>query len=52
MVNIVCLKVMLDLAVDCGMPRENTFVLANGDVLSLYKGNVTRNGTVQAGDIC
>jgi len=45
------LKSHADLAVDCGIPRENTFVLANGDVLSLYKGNVTKAGTVQAGDI-
>jgi len=45
------LKTHADLAVDCGIPRENTFVLGNGDVLSLYKGNITKAGTVQAGDI-
>ncbi|MBO5414096.1 MAG: ribonuclease J [Bacilli bacterium] len=44
------LKAHADIAVDCGIPRENTFVLGNGDVLSLYKGKITRAGFVQAGD--
>ena len=30
------LKKHADIAVDCGIPKENTFVLGNGDVLSLY----------------
>ena len=29
------LKSHADLAIECGMPKENTFVLENGDVLSL-----------------
>lgn len=45
------LKSHADLAVECDIPKENTFVLGNGDVLSLYKGQITRAGTVQAGDI-
>lgn len=44
------LKAHADIAVDCGIPRENTFVLGNGDVLSLYKGKITRAGFVPAGD--
>ncbi|MBQ8871570.1 MAG: ribonuclease J [Bacilli bacterium] len=44
------LKAHADIAVDCGIPRENTFVLGNGDVLSLYKGKITRAGFIQAGD--
>lgn len=44
------LKAHADIAVDCGIPRENTFVLGNGDVLSLYKGKITRSGFIQAGD--
>src|SRR5574344_559557 len=45
------LKSHADVAVDCGIPRENTFVLGNGDVLSLYKGEVKRAGFIQAGDV-
>lgn len=45
------LKSHADIAVDCGVPRENTFINGNGDVLSLYKGKVSRAGTVQAGDV-
>ena len=45
------LKSHADVATDCGIPRENTFVLGNGDVLSINKGVVTRDGTIQAADI-
>ncbi len=45
------LKRHADLAIDCGIPKENTFVLNNGDVLSLYKGKIKKEGTIQAGDI-
>ena len=45
------LKKHTDIAVMCGIPRENTFVLSNGEVLSLYKGKVTRAGFVEADDI-
>ena len=45
------LKAHADIAVDCGIPRENTFILSNGDVLSLYKGKITRAKSIQAGDI-
>lgn len=45
------LKAHADLAIECGMNKENTFILDNGDVLSLTKSGVRRNGTVQASDI-
>ena len=45
------LKSHADLAVLCGMPKENTFILENGDVLSLYKGVITRDKSIQAGDV-
>ncbi|HPF82915.1 MAG TPA: ribonuclease J [Bacilli bacterium] len=45
------LKSHCDVAVDCGIPRDNTFILGNGDVLSLYKGKVKKDGFVQAGDV-
>ena len=45
------LKQHADLAVECGIPRENTFVLKNGDVLSLYKGNIKQVDSVVAGDV-
>ena len=45
------LKRHADIAVACGIPKENTFVLGNGDVLSIYKGTVKRAGVIQAGDV-
>ncbi len=45
------LKQHADIAVLCGIPKENNFILSNGDVLSLRKGKVTSDGTIQAGDI-
>lgn len=45
------LKKHTDIAVDCGIPRENTFVMKNGEVLSIKKGKITRGTSIQAGDI-
>ncbi len=45
------LKAHADLGVECGIPRENTFVLGNGDVLSLYKGKITNGGIIQVNDV-
>lgn len=45
------LKAHSDLAVMCDIPRENTFILSNGEVLSLYKGKINKDKNVQAGDI-
>ena len=44
------LKRHTDIATLCGVPKENTFILRNGDVLSMYKGKIKRAGTVEAGD--
>ena len=45
------LKKHTDIAVDVGIPRENTFVMANGEVLSIKKGVITKKSNIQAGDI-
>ena len=45
------LKKHADIGVICGIPRQNTFVLGNGDVLSMYKGVVKKAGTIQASDV-
>ena len=45
------LKTHTDLGVMCGIPRENTFVLENGDVLDLNKGVLTMSGHTVAGDV-
>jgi len=45
------LKSHADLAIECGIPKENTFVLENGDVLSLKKGVITKDKSIQSGDI-
>ena len=45
------LKSHADLAIECGMPKGNTFILENGNVLSLYKGTIKKDKSVQAGDV-
>ena len=45
------LKSHADLAIECGIPKENTFVLENGDVLSLKKGIIKKEKSIQSGDI-
>lgn len=44
------LKSHADQAIECGIPKENNFILENGDVLSIRKGNIQRKGHIQAGD--
>ena len=45
------LKSHADLAVSLGMPRENTFLCANGDTLLLQNHKVREGSRVQADDI-
>ncbi len=45
------LKHHRDLAVMCGIPYENVFIMKNGDVLSIKKDEVKIDGSVTAGDI-
>ena len=45
------LKMHCDLAILCDIPKNNTFILENGDVLKLTKSKVLRGGRVTAGDI-
>ncbi len=45
------LKKHCDLAVLCDIPKENTFILENGDVLNISKNDITRGEKVTAGDV-
>ena len=45
------LKKHADLAKLCGIPKENTFVLGNGDVLIMKNGTVKKGGKIGADDI-
>ena len=45
------LKEHTDLAALCGIPKENTFICGNGDVVAINNGVARRAGTVQAGDV-
>ncbi len=45
------LKKHASIGVDCGIPKENTFVLQNGDVLSLKDHVVTKSDPVISSDI-
>ena len=44
------LKSHTDVAIECGIPKENNFILENGDVLCIRKGKVQNHGHIQAGD--
>ena len=45
------LKEHCDLAISCGIPKENTFILENGDVLSISKKDIRKSGKITAGDV-
>lgn len=45
------LKKHTDMAVLCGIPRENTFIMGNGDVLNIKNGVITKGASIQAGDV-
>lgn len=45
------LKNHANLAIDCDIPKENTFVLQNGDVLSLDNHVITKDVSVVASDV-
>lgn len=40
-----------DLAISCEVPKDNVFILKNGDVLTLTNDKVFNDGSIQAGDI-
>ena len=45
------LKTHTDLAILCDIPKQNTFILSNGDVLEMSKNGIRKHGHVIAGDI-
>lgn len=45
------LKTHCDIATLCNIPKQNTFILNNGDILNISKDNIKKQGHVQAGDI-
>jgi ribonuclease J len=45
------LKLHAGIAVECGMPKDHTFVCANGDVLTLINHKVTVGKPIQADSI-
>lgn len=45
------LKKHSDIGVSCGVPKENIFILENGDTLELKDGIVKKGPKVQAGDV-
>ena len=45
------MKMHTELAVDCDIPQENTFILDNGDVLALTADTARRAGRIPSGDV-
>lgn len=45
------LKTHGDLAIDCGIPKENIFICKNGDTVELTKNGARLGKRVQAGDV-
>lgn len=44
------LKRHADIAIECGIPKENTFVIRNGDILILKKHKVTKSKETVSGE--
>ena len=45
------LKTHGDLAIDCGIPKENIFICKNGDTVELTKDGARLSKRIQAGDV-
>lgn len=45
------MKMHTELAVDCDVPQENTFVMGNGDVLALTADSARPAGRIPSGDV-
>lgn len=45
------LKTHGDLAIDCGIPKENIFICKNGDTVELTKDSARLGKRIQAGDV-
>ena len=45
------LKKHANLAIECDIPKENTFVLQNGDTLSLINHKITKSDSIESGDV-
>ncbi len=45
------LKKHADIAIECDIPKKNTFVLDNGDVLLMNRNDIKKNGTVPATNV-
>ncbi|MBQ9012709.1 MAG: ribonuclease J [Bacilli bacterium] len=45
------LKKHQDIAIDCGIPKDKTFIMANGDYLIMNKNEVKKGGNLGADDI-
>lgn len=45
------LKHHADIGVECGIPKENTFILQNGDILSMVNGEIKKDGAIPAPDV-
>ena len=45
------LKTSADLAIECGIPKDHTFICKNGDILALSKDGVRRAKSIPINDI-
>ncbi|MGL4953138.1 MAG: ribonuclease J, partial [Culicoidibacterales bacterium] len=45
------LKLHAQLAIDCGVPEENNFIIKNGEVLAMNCGRVRHAGQLPTGDV-
>jgi len=45
------LKIHTDLAISCDIPKENTFIMGNGDVLALTQDEAHLAGRIPSGDV-
>ena len=45
------LKMHANVGIECGIPKENTFVIQNGDTLNLVNHTITKGEHIEAGEV-
>ncbi len=45
------LKMHANIGIECGIPKENTFIVKNGDILTMVNHEIKKDGHIQVNDV-
>ena len=45
------LKMHANIGIECGIPKENTFIVKNGDILTMVDHEIKKDGHIQVNDV-